>query len=121
MLRIVCDKTIHGRSLAIVPRGDLPHGYVDIDEDNFKHNPYLQRLQQVMVGAVQKASKAEFKTLKMTNYSTEMELDVLKPQDNVLDHLITLVVAQYCSASIGRGYRWTSLAIPIPIRMSGTS
>lgn len=46
MLRIASDRTINGRSLAVVPREDCPEGYFDNDQDDFAENTILHKLQK---------------------------------------------------------------------------
>ena len=57
MLRIACDRGIHGRSFAIVPRGDFAHGYIDADQDDWDEGEYLQKLQATVVRAFVKEWK----------------------------------------------------------------
>ncbi|EHY52470.1 hypothetical protein ABEF95_014906 [Exophiala dermatitidis] len=45
LLRIVADKSIHGRSLAILPRSLAPRGYVDLCDDD-QEGTLLYRLQE---------------------------------------------------------------------------
>ncbi|KAH8805444.1 hypothetical protein F5884DRAFT_679109 [Xylogone sp. PMI_703] len=54
MLRIACDKSIHGHSLSILSREDVAEGFKDNDEDDFAHNPLLKKLQSIMLVAVPK-------------------------------------------------------------------
>ncbi|KIW12235.1 hypothetical protein PV08_09511 [Exophiala spinifera] len=51
VLRVACDKTIHGsRSLAVLPRSLAPNGYIDTELDDFEKEPW-KPLQRVMLEA----------------------------------------------------------------------
>lgn len=50
VMRIATDKTINGRSFAIVPYSEAKEGFIDLDEDNFEdEDSYLARFQQKVV------------------------------------------------------------------------
>ena len=50
VMRISCDRTINGRSFAIVPYSEAKEGFIDLDEDDFKdEDSYLSRFQQNVV------------------------------------------------------------------------
>lgn len=54
MLRIACDKSIHGHSFSVLPREEVLEGFKDNIEDDFAHNPLFQKLQAIVVDAVPK-------------------------------------------------------------------
>ncbi|WEW61726.1 hypothetical protein PRK78_007220 [Emydomyces testavorans] len=51
MLRIASDRTVNGRSLAVVNREDCPEGYLDLDQDDFPENTLLRSLQDAALHA----------------------------------------------------------------------
>ena len=51
MLRIATDKSIHGHSLAIVPRDDNKNGYIDAELDDEQDGTYWDKVQRVTLGA----------------------------------------------------------------------
>ena len=50
VMRIATDKTINGRSFAIVPYSEAKEGFIDLDEDDYKEvDTYLSKFQQKVV------------------------------------------------------------------------
>ncbi|KEQ92113.1 hypothetical protein AUEXF2481DRAFT_43516 [Aureobasidium subglaciale EXF-2481] len=47
VLRISCDPTIHGRSLAVIPRAFSPEGYVDLESDDMAPGDNLYVFEQM--------------------------------------------------------------------------
>ncbi|KAK5693023.1 hypothetical protein LTR97_010499 [Elasticomyces elasticus] len=45
LLRLLSDRDINGRSLFVCPRKWAPHGYVDLDLDDYPGNDLLQEIQ----------------------------------------------------------------------------
>ncbi|KIX07556.1 uncharacterized protein Z518_02209 [Rhinocladiella mackenziei CBS 650.93] len=56
VMRIVSDPGITGRSFAILPRSMTPHGYVDIDFDDYQEGTFLGDLQLLAAGGSHRAS-----------------------------------------------------------------
>ncbi|OCL02802.1 NAD(P)-binding protein [Glonium stellatum] len=50
VLRVATDKSISGRSLAVVPRSACAQGYLDLDHDDFKEGDIMYQLQSVCLG-----------------------------------------------------------------------
>jgi len=52
VMRVATDKSINGRSFAVVPRNTCAQGYLDIDHDDFKEGDILYNLQNVSSGVI---------------------------------------------------------------------
>ena len=64
MLRIATDKTVNGRSLAIVPREDHKQGFIDADMDDLQEGTYFDQLQKVTLAASIRSSVSITKYIK---------------------------------------------------------
>ncbi|PSR80543.1 hypothetical protein BD289DRAFT_414215 [Coniella lustricola] len=63
MMKIVCDKSINGRSLMITPKSIANEGFVDIDREDYKDIPedsYLKKVQESQLVIIEDKWKDDF-------------------------------------------------------------
>ncbi|CAK7234690.1 hypothetical protein SBRCBS47491_009034 [Sporothrix bragantina] len=53
MLNIAADTSIHGRSIGIVPREEAPHGYMDLEHDDYEEGDFMKGWQETVLATAQ--------------------------------------------------------------------